>query len=62
MDLFATVLSRLVDRPVLNKTTVSGNYDFKLIYDQSSTVRQIRGMDRKSAEGRSIFAAIENLG
>ncbi len=32
----ATALSRILDRPVLDETQLTGNYDFKLHYDQSS--------------------------
>jgi uncharacterized protein (TIGR03435 family) len=57
------VLTRLLDRPALDKTGLSGNhYDFKLTYDQSSIKPPIAGMQMTPTEGPSIFAAVEDLG
>jgi uncharacterized protein (TIGR03435 family) len=36
MGFTAEVLTRLLDRPALDKTGLTGHYDFKLTYDQSS--------------------------
>ena len=65
----ATALSRLLGRPVVDETQLSGNYDFKLHYDQSSVGLPFSGPRRESdstpqpeAEP-SIFTAVqEQLG
>jgi uncharacterized protein (TIGR03435 family) len=63
MAFTAEVFTRLLDRPVLDKTKLSGNhYDFKLTYDQSSIKPPIVGMPMTPTEGPSIFAAVEDLG
>jgi uncharacterized protein (TIGR03435 family) len=63
MTFFAgEVLTRLLDRPALDKTGLAGHYDFKLTYDQSSTQPPIVGMPMAPTEGPSIFAAVEDLG
>jgi uncharacterized protein (TIGR03435 family) len=56
------VLTRLLDRPALDKTGLTGHYDFKLNYDQSSVRAPIIGMTNAPTEGPSIFAAVEDLG
>jgi uncharacterized protein (TIGR03435 family) len=66
----ATALSRLLSRPVLDETQLSGNYDFKLHYDQSSVGLPFPGPRQESdAAGQpdgaepSIFTAVqEQLG
>jgi len=62
MAFTAEVLSRLLDRPALDKTGLAGHYDFKLTYDQSSVKPPIVGMPIAPTEGPSIFAAVEDLG
>jgi uncharacterized protein (TIGR03435 family) len=62
MAFTAEVLTRLLDRPALDKTGLTGHYDFKLTYDQSSTQPPIVGMQMTPTDGPSIFAAVEDLG
>jgi len=62
MAFTAEVLTRLLDRPALDKTGLSGHYDFKLTYDQSSVKAPVVGMSNAPTDGPSIFAAIEDLG
>ena len=61
MDHFAGVLSRIVDRPVLDKTGLAGAYDFTLQYsrdDVQSTYHSDHAVDAPS-----IFTALqEKLG
>jgi uncharacterized protein (TIGR03435 family) len=62
MAFTAEVLTRLLDRPAVDKTGLTGHYDFKLTYDQSSTQPPIVGIPMTPTEGPSIFAAVEDLG
>lgn len=62
MAFTADVLTRLLDRPALDKTGLAGHYDFKLTYDQSSVKPPIVGMPMAPTDGPSIFAAVEDLG
>jgi uncharacterized protein (TIGR03435 family) len=62
MAFTAQVLTRLLDRPALDKTNLTGHYDFKLTYDQSSVKPPIVGMPITPTDGPSIFAAVEDLG
>jgi len=62
----AAALSRLLGRPVLDETQLSGNYDFKLHYDQSSVGLPFSGPGRESdataqPDGTepSIFTAVQ---
>jgi uncharacterized protein (TIGR03435 family) len=60
-------LSRLLDRPVLDETGLSGNYNFKLHYDQGSVglPYSAPGVSRPESDGiePSIFTAVqEQLG
>jgi uncharacterized protein (TIGR03435 family) len=62
MAFTAEVLTRLLDRPALDKTGLTGHYDFKLTYDQSSVKPGMAGMPIAPTDGPSIFAAVEDLG
>lgn len=62
MAFTADVLTRLLDRPALDKTGLPGHYDFKLTYDQSSVKAPMIGMQNAPTGGPSIFAAVEDLG
>jgi uncharacterized protein (TIGR03435 family) len=62
MAFTADVLTRLLDRPALDKTGLTGHYDFKLTYDQSSVKPPMMGMQNAPTDGPSIFAAVEDLG
>ena len=54
---FAQLLTIMLDRPVLDKTSLAGRYDLKLTFDFSSTAR---GADRPPDDGQpSIFVAME---
>ncbi len=54
---FAQLLTIMLDRPVLDKTSLAGRYDLKLTFDFSSTAR---GADRPSDDSQpSIFVAVE---
>ena len=53
MDLLANRLSREFERPVVNRTGLSGAFDFRFEY-----VKELS----ESAEGASIFTAIQGLG
>ena len=51
----STVLTRILDRPVFNKTELAGNYDFKLHFDQRSGGHPRHGPRRRhEAGGRAI--------
>jgi len=59
MDLFARVLARNADLPVLNRTELAGIFNFKLHWTPAST----RPADAAAMEGPSLFTAIqEQLG
>jgi uncharacterized protein (TIGR03435 family) len=65
----AIALSRLLGRPVVDETQLSGNYEFKLHYDQSSVGLPFSGPRQESdatapdATEPSIFTAVqEQLG
>ncbi len=62
MAFTAEALTHLVDRTFIDKTGLTGHYDFRLTYDQSSTKPPIVGMPIAPTEGPSIFAAVEDLG
>jgi uncharacterized protein (TIGR03435 family) len=62
MAFTAEALTHLMDRPIIDKTGLTGHYDFRLTYDQSSTKPPIVGMPIAPTEGPSIFAAVEDLG
>jgi uncharacterized protein (TIGR03435 family) len=62
MAAFVDVLNHLVDRPVLDKTGLDGNYDFTLRYDQSSVQDTIPVNGAPPTDGPSIFAVIQDLG
>jgi uncharacterized protein (TIGR03435 family) len=58
MDLFARVLARNVDLPVLNRTELTGIFNFKLHWTPTSN-----RPDVAAAEGPSLFTALqEQLG
>lgn len=59
MDYFAFFLSRIVDRPVINKTGMPGRWDFMVEID----LRPNRGGDgggAPEAEGPSVFEALKS--
>ena len=59
----ALVLSRLLGRPVFDRTGLRGTYDFKLEHDQSSVKEAMVGLGNVPSEGASIFTAVrETLG
>jgi uncharacterized protein (TIGR03435 family) len=62
LDRTAFFLSLNMDRPVLDKTKLTGSYDFDLAYDQSSVVGMRTGRPNTPTEGASIFVAIRDLG
>jgi uncharacterized protein (TIGR03435 family) len=61
MDLFATVLARQVERPVVNRTGLDGVFNFKLQWTPEHATT--RPGDAAAAEQPSLFTAIqEQLG
>jgi uncharacterized protein (TIGR03435 family) len=56
MGMFAHILTENLDRPVIDKTNLTGNYDFNLTYEQEST-RPIY-----TPIGSGIFGPIQDLG
>jgi len=59
MDLFAEVLARKMDLPVVNQTGLTGMFNFKLQW----TLDSAPPSDRQTADNVSIFAALqEQLG
>lgn len=62
MAFAASALTRIMDRPVLDKTSLTGHYDFRLTYDQSSVKPGMVGMPAAPTDGPSIFAALDDLG
>jgi uncharacterized protein (TIGR03435 family) len=58
MTMLATVLTHYVGSPVVDKTGLTGNYDYKLEYADDTA-----GPDATVPEGASIFTALqEQLG
>jgi uncharacterized protein (TIGR03435 family) len=58
MHMLATVLTMSVGRPVVDKTGLTGNYDYKLEF-----ANNLGGPDAPVAEGASVFTALqEQLG
>lgn len=55
MNLFAAVLARKMDLPVVNQTGLTGIFDFKLQWTLDSALPS----DRQTADNVSIYAAIE---
>ena len=56
MALFAKILTENLERPVVDKTNLDGNYDFTLSYDPPSTGAGFQPL------GVAIFAPIQDLG
>jgi uncharacterized protein (TIGR03435 family) len=56
MDLLAHILTDNLERPVLDRTNLTGNYDFDLTYDQNSTGAGFTPL------GGAIFVPIQDLG
>ena len=57
MDLFATVLARQVERPVVNRTGLDGVFNFKLQWTAESATA--KPGDAAAAEQPSLFTAIQ---
>jgi len=76
MDGFANMLSRMLDRPVLDMTEIKGNYDIVLevsMEDMIGMKKMAAGLPAKHMEGdggpapegapaASIFSAVQQLG
>jgi len=63
MDPIAATLSDMVDRPVLDKTGLSGRYDFRIKFDPASVKRYDGQLTPGTAtDDPSIFAAFQDLG
>ena len=58
----AATLSNLVDRPVLDQTSLTGRYDFRMKFDNSSVKPNGMAPPSTVTEGPSIFVAIQDLG
>lgn len=63
MPFFALGISRAVDRPIVDKTGLSGTYDFELHFTPDATPagprREGDGPEPSPADGPSIFKALE---
>jgi uncharacterized protein (TIGR03435 family) len=62
MGLLAEALSTMLDRPVLDQTGLSGNYDIKLSYDQSTVRQEVVDLGAEPTDGQSMFSAIQDVG
>jgi bla regulator protein BlaR1 len=60
METIAATLSNLVDRPVVDKTGLTGRYDFRMKFDPSSTKLNDGQPGRPSTDAPSIFVAIQD--
>ena len=60
LDDFAAVLTTNLDRPVLNKTNLTGGYDFTLTWDTSPTEKS--PSPAWSPIGPGLFTAVRELG
>jgi uncharacterized protein (TIGR03435 family) len=56
MAMLAMMLTDNEDRPVIDKTNLTGHYDFSVTYEQDSTGAGFTSM------GPSIFGPIQDLG
>jgi uncharacterized protein (TIGR03435 family) len=59
MDSLADILTTNLDRPVLDKTNLTGHYDFTLTWDQPPA---LAGSSIRAPIGPAIFAPIQSLG
>ena len=62
MGVLAEALSTMLDRPVVDQTGLSGNYDYKLSYDQSTVRQEVIELGTEPTDGQSMFSAIQDLG
>jgi uncharacterized protein (TIGR03435 family) len=63
MEQFITILSRYMDRPVIDKTGLTGLYNAKLQFAPESAPKQLSGTTTPASDDPSIFTAIqEQLG
>jgi uncharacterized protein (TIGR03435 family) len=65
MAQFASMLQRaVVDRPVLDKTELTGKYDFDLewTYDDSQFGGNLPAIKPENAEKPNLYAALQQLG
>jgi uncharacterized protein (TIGR03435 family) len=63
MDAIAATLSNIVDRPVLDQTGLTGQYDFRLKFDPTfQRPFDGQGPPRVGTDAPSIFAAFQDLG
>jgi uncharacterized protein (TIGR03435 family) len=60
MALFVQILTENLDRPVVDKTNLTGNYDFDMTYDGPSWAPEESGSWRPF--GAAIFGPIQKLG
>lgn len=60
MGLFVQILTENLDRPVIDKTNLTGNYDFDLTYEGPSWSPEEAGSYRPF--GAAIFGPIQKLG
>jgi uncharacterized protein (TIGR03435 family) len=60
MALFVQILTDNLDRPVIDETNLTGNYDFELTYDGPSWSPEEAGSYRPF--GAAIFAPIQKIG
>jgi uncharacterized protein (TIGR03435 family) len=72
-ELVNGMLSNLLDRPVIDKTGLTGRYDFDLEFAPDSSMPMFQGMSGRGGaeagtalpadpDGPTIFAALEKLG
>jgi uncharacterized protein (TIGR03435 family) len=63
MDAVAVTLSNLVDRPVLDKTGLTGRYDFRMKFDPT-LIKPYDGQPAStpSTDSPTIFSALQELG
>ena len=63
MPMFARILTNNLDRPVVDKTDLTGHYDFKLTYDPPESSPRAPGEPPAwTPVGPAIFTAIQELG
>jgi uncharacterized protein (TIGR03435 family) len=63
MPMFALILTNNVDRPVVDKTGLTGHYDFNLTYDPPEPAPRAPGEPPGwTPVGPAIFTAIQQLG
>ncbi len=63
MSRFVLILTPNLNRPVVDRTNLTGHYDFSLTYDQSSVNTNIPTPTSEfHTEGPSIFTAVQDIG